>query len=279
MAGQLQATGRQAAARVLKTEFTDEADTLVLDFASAYRVKELKKLERTFVFSREGRGKLTVTDEVEFEQPADVRHGADHVRQVETDGGRTVCGLAMAPMRSVVEIHVDGGEFQIVPETIHEQLPQGRVPVRLGIELTKPVAAATIRVRMPRRCTVGIREPAVSRTETDGRHAPQQAWPWHSESVSSALAEHYGSRPRERMPSTTRVTAMSIAAWRIGWRFSLGTLVDLVERARHALVQPLFHLVAGHLVALRFLGVFEIGNEHAAGVAEDVGDDEDARGR
>ncbi len=36
--------------------------------------------------------------------------------------------------------------------------------------------------------------------------------------------------------------------------------------------------VAGHLIALRFLGVFEIGDEDAAGVAEDVGDDEDAAG-
>ena len=81
------------------------------------------------------------------------------------------------------------------------------------------------------------------------------------------------------MPSTTRVTAMSIAAWRIVSPRLLGALVHLLERARHALVQPLVHLVAGHLVALRFLGVFEIGNEHAAGVAEDVGDDERRRGR
>jgi hypothetical protein len=78
-AGRLQQTGHQAAARVLKTEFADQADTLVLDLSAAYAaVKEmgtgseprrakggksasgevpvpfssLKKLDRTFIFSR-----------------------------------------------------------------------------------------------------------------------------------------------------------------------------------------------------------------------------------
>ena len=67
--GELQETGRQAAARVLKTEFGDKADTLVLDLSAAYKVKSLKRLVRTFVYSREGAGSLRVTDEAEFDQP------------------------------------------------------------------------------------------------------------------------------------------------------------------------------------------------------------------
>ena len=69
IAGHLQVEGRQAAARILKTDFTDRTDTLEMDIASAYRVKELKKLHRTFIFSREGTGRLTVIDEVEFSSP------------------------------------------------------------------------------------------------------------------------------------------------------------------------------------------------------------------
>ena len=69
VAGTLQVTGRSAQAKFLKTEFTDAADTYVMDISSAYKVAGLKKLERTFIFSREGKGKLTVTDVVEFDRP------------------------------------------------------------------------------------------------------------------------------------------------------------------------------------------------------------------
>ena len=71
VAGRLQETGRQAAAKILKTDFTDQADTLLMDISSAYKVEGLKKLERTFVFSRAGAGKLTVSDAVEFDEPTD----------------------------------------------------------------------------------------------------------------------------------------------------------------------------------------------------------------
>ena len=57
VAGQLQRMGRGAIAKVVKTEFTDAADTLVLDLSAGYKVDELKKLERTFVFSRGAAGR------------------------------------------------------------------------------------------------------------------------------------------------------------------------------------------------------------------------------
>ena len=68
VAGQLQRTGRAAAAQVLKLEQTDDCDTLQLDLSSAYPVKTLKQLTRTFAFQR-STASLTVTDEVEFESP------------------------------------------------------------------------------------------------------------------------------------------------------------------------------------------------------------------
>ena len=93
----------------------------------------------------QGRGTLTVTDAVEFSSPqtfgtalitfSQWKRTAPDRLQVG-DGRR--CGR--------VEIHVDGGEFQIAPETIHEHFRNSAVPIRLGIELMKPVAAATIRV-------------------------------------------------------------------------------------------------------------------------------------
>jgi hypothetical protein len=145
VAGQLQRTGRDAAAKVLKTDFTDQADTLVIDIQSAYKVKPLKKLQCTFIYSREGAGSLTVIDEVEFDSPHDF--------------GTALITFSpwkrLAPKRLLVgdgreavqvEIAVEGGDFQIAAEEIKEDLSGGRIPVRLGIDLTKPAATAAIKV-------------------------------------------------------------------------------------------------------------------------------------
>lgn len=69
VAGQLQRTGADARGEVLRTAFTDAADTLELDLTSCYAVPELETLTRTFVYSRAGHGALTVTDRVRFSQP------------------------------------------------------------------------------------------------------------------------------------------------------------------------------------------------------------------
>jgi hypothetical protein len=143
VAGRLQETGRQAAARVVKTEFTDAADTLVLDVSAAYNVEGLRKLERTFVFSRAATGRLTVTDAVEFDRPRAFSTALitfDRWKQI--DAGRLLVGDG--PNAVTVEIAVAGGEAQVRAESIEEDLPDGRVPTRLGIDLTKPVKKAAI---------------------------------------------------------------------------------------------------------------------------------------
>ncbi len=143
VAGKLQKTGRSAAAKLVNTEFIDQADTIVLDLRAAYDVKDLTKLERTFVFSRQGTGGLTVVDEVEFAAPQSF--GTALVtfsgwRRADTDD------LVVGEGRGAVRVHVDtgGSEFEIEPEKIDEDLPGGRVPTRLGINLTEPVRVATV---------------------------------------------------------------------------------------------------------------------------------------
>ncbi len=143
VAGRLQEMGSQAVAKVVKTEFTDAADTLVLDLSAAYKVEGLKRLERTFVFSRLGAGKITVSDAVAFDSPQEFetalitfgegkRLGPNQL-QVGDERGRVN-----------VEIATGGSEFKIVPEVIHENVHGGYTPTRIGIRLAKPVAAATI---------------------------------------------------------------------------------------------------------------------------------------
>ncbi len=145
VAGQLQRTGREAAARVVKTDFTDRADTLVLDIRSCYEVKELKKLERTFVFSRQGPGSLTVRDEVEFASPQSFETALITFSPWNQAGpGRLVVGKGAEAVR--IEIAAEGGPVEIKGEEIHEDLPGGRIPTRLGIGLAAPVSKGAVRL-------------------------------------------------------------------------------------------------------------------------------------
>lgn len=143
VAGRLQKQGRDAAARVVRTEFTDDADTLVLDISSAYDVPGLAELQRTFVYSRKGAGSLTVTDEVRFDSPSRFgtalitfgrwkRHGPDSLMVYDTEEAVRV------------DIRVRGGEFDIHPDHIKEDMRSGMIPVRLGIDLKEPVTEASI---------------------------------------------------------------------------------------------------------------------------------------
>jgi hypothetical protein len=145
VAGKLQRTGRDAQAKVLRTGFTDRADTLALDIASPYPCPELKRLERTFVYSRAGAGSLTVTDVVEFASPqtfgtALITRGKWE-RQAD---GRIVVRDGEEAVR--VEIGVTGGECALQAEEIIEDAPVK--PTRIGINLKQPVTAATVTLKI-----------------------------------------------------------------------------------------------------------------------------------
>lgn len=141
VAGQLQRTGREAEGRVVATEFTDATDTLKLDIASAYVVPDLKSLERTFVYSREGTGSLSVTDRVAFGAPQ--TFGTALI----TLGGWQQLGpdeIAVYDFDEAVRVKIEaeGAGFELQAEEIHEDT-RG-VPTRIGISLTEPVTSAAI---------------------------------------------------------------------------------------------------------------------------------------
>lgn len=66
--GRLQKGGRTAAARIVDTRFSDDEDSLTIDYAAAYDVPSLKSLQRTMTFSRVKKT-VTVTDKVAFTEP------------------------------------------------------------------------------------------------------------------------------------------------------------------------------------------------------------------
>lgn len=145
VAGKLQKTGSQARARVVGHRFTEDTDVLILDIASAYDVPELKKLERTFVYSRAGAGSLTVTDEVAFSKPCDF--GTALVTFEKWQQSRDL-SLRITDDKDALRasITTTGAEFKIEPEVIHEDLSAHKEPTRLGINLTQPVMSAVVRV-------------------------------------------------------------------------------------------------------------------------------------
>jgi hypothetical protein len=142
VAGKLQRTGSQAQGRVVSEDFTEDTDTLLLDISSAYDVPELEKLQRKFVYSRQDSGSLTVTDEAVFSKPCDFGTALitfDEWRQ-PSDSSLVIHGRDKT-LR--VDIN-SSAEFKIQPETIKEDLSGGRLPTRLGINLTEPALHAVV---------------------------------------------------------------------------------------------------------------------------------------
>lgn len=145
--GELQRTGRDARGRVIRTEFTRHADTLVLDISSAYRVKGLRRLVRTFVYSREGAGALRVTDEAEFDSPKKFGTALVTLGRLERleDGALLIYGFEEAVR---VEIDSGGLEFTVETKEIDEDVHTPSPPVRIGIDLARPAKRVTLTLRI-----------------------------------------------------------------------------------------------------------------------------------
>ncbi|MFV2067125.1 MAG: hypothetical protein ACC645_09115 [Pirellulales bacterium] len=143
VSGTLQRTGGRAAAKVVRTQFTDASDTIVLDLRDAYDVEELKQLLRTFVYSREEAGSLTVSDEVRFSEPCTFETAlVTFSKWRQTGPNRLVVGEG----EQAVEVMIDaeGLDVKVEPVKIEEDLRSGKIPTRLGLELVKPTDHARI---------------------------------------------------------------------------------------------------------------------------------------
>jgi hypothetical protein len=145
VAGQLQRTGEEAQGKVLRAEFTEPADTLVLDLRPAYDCPELQSLERTVVYSREGAGSLTVTDRVEFTAPQSFATALLTQGEWERRGdGALLVRDGDEALR--VEIDTRREAFDIQAEVIREDAPVQ--PTRLGLNLARPVTSATVTLKI-----------------------------------------------------------------------------------------------------------------------------------
>jgi hypothetical protein len=147
VAGKMQDAGAKAKAVTLKTDFTDARDTLAFDIRSAYSVPDLQKLTRTYVFSREAAGSMTVTDEVVFSKPESFETALITLGQWKQTAPHTL-RIEDGPAAINVQIDTGGVDFKIVPTEINEHVHTKKLPVRLAIHLEPPVPQATVTVKI-----------------------------------------------------------------------------------------------------------------------------------
>lgn len=144
VAGQEQVPGAKAKAVILQKEFSDEKDLLMMDLTSAYNVRELEQLHRTFTFSREGTGWLEVRDVVAFSEPkafetALISYGTYKKTGPDsleiTTGNRTLC----------VSIAAEGSSIEIAAEIIESTKGS---PLRIAVRFSNPVKKGQITMKI-----------------------------------------------------------------------------------------------------------------------------------
>ena len=140
--GKLQQTGRKAAAKVLKTEFTDGVDTIVLDCTAAYAAPNLKSLVRTMVFDRE-HGTVTVTDEVSFSNPAAFEVPVVTYRDWTKDEGAMRFKFKHPSGKHAMGLEVKASAPLAFGETVIDN-PGRPSPKRLAFKFAEPVTTASV---------------------------------------------------------------------------------------------------------------------------------------
>ena len=144
VAGKMQSTGRQAVAKVLRTEFADGQDSIAFDIKSAYPVPTLATLNRTFVFSRRGPGSVTLTDEFEFASPQTFENALLTFGKWEQLGPRT---LRISDRGQALRVEITppaGSTLEFVAEEIKEDLSAHRTPTRVALRLREPVQKGSL---------------------------------------------------------------------------------------------------------------------------------------
>jgi hypothetical protein len=141
----MQRAGKDAVAKVLKTDFTDAADTLAMDLGSAYAVPELKQLERTFTYRRDGAGSLTVTDDFAFTSPQSFGNALITYGQWKHDPNGPIL-ISQDGQAVSVTVDTGGIAYEVTGETIDEtsEAKDHAKPTRIGINLIKPVATGHV---------------------------------------------------------------------------------------------------------------------------------------
>jgi hypothetical protein len=120
-------------------EFSNDTDRVVFDLRGAYEVPGLRRLTREFLFDRRGAGSLTITDQVEFSEPAAFESALITLGQVAIAGHRVRLTDGAAVLEA--EVSCEGAALEISTDTI-DQPPH---PTRIALRCAGGVSQATLR--------------------------------------------------------------------------------------------------------------------------------------
>jgi hypothetical protein len=131
--GQLQSSGAAARARVVSVSLSPEADRVVFDLRSAYRVNGLTKLEREFEFRRGARPTLTVTDRWEAARPIPF----ESALVTWSPWSAQTAGLQIGEGTAIVRVALDtsGKDYTLADEILEEDVRTPQKPRRITIRL------------------------------------------------------------------------------------------------------------------------------------------------
>lgn len=147
VAGQLQRHGAEAHAVLLSTNFSNYADTIAFDVHSAYPVKDLQKLERSFVYKRGQSPSLEVRDEIRFTSPENFESALVTWGKIHRVGDND---LEISDGAGTVHVKIDtqGHAFHLRQEIINENTENKRKPIHLGIVLDDKISSAAVTLRI-----------------------------------------------------------------------------------------------------------------------------------
>jgi hypothetical protein len=155
VAGHLQSTGKKAKAVIIKKHFSLQKDFIKYDLSSAYDVKTLKKLTRSFTYKRGNKSKLIVTDEVVFTQPEKFQEALivatfnqainDHLSTQWKLIGHNRWRIQAGNKAIKVAVSSPGNKiiFKTEPLTAF-RMPKGYNPIRLSFSLKGKVKSAKV---------------------------------------------------------------------------------------------------------------------------------------
>ena len=177
--GVLQGLGRRYAARIIRTEFKPNRDTVVFDLTGAYPSKTLKRLHRKFIYDRTAQT-VTIRDEVDFTEPTVFDDPLTTL--VGVDGRAATAGVTTSVRqqgpglefvgkkgRLAVDVETSGGEWEWDVRTmdngrgellVAKDAPEGKWaiwvagktqntppdgrPRRIAVKFKKPVMSAMV---------------------------------------------------------------------------------------------------------------------------------------
>lgn len=144
--GQLQRDGADAKAAVLSSKFTDACDEITFDIKSAYDVKKLKSLVRTFRFNRNPES-VEIEDAFEFDKPGSFENALISFGEMEKlSEGKLK--LAWNGKALTAEVSSDCGSVSVSSERIQEELPSKLKALRVALKLNAPALKGCVKVKI-----------------------------------------------------------------------------------------------------------------------------------